>query len=247
MAEAGRLTPRRRVLAALAALAPAVLRPLLRGLQATLRVEYLGVEPLRARWAAGERAILCFWHNRLLMLPLVAAGQPVCIMVSQHRDGELGSRLLAAWGVTTVRGSATRGAVGGFLRLVDAYRRGHNLAVLPDGPRGPRYVAKPGAIHLARAVGAPIYPMAYAASRVRHLRSWDRLVIPMPFARVVLSVGAPLAVPSGASTEELAALCTELEHRLRALTTAVEGRVGMAALAPDPAPRPAEGPAAPPP
>lgn len=247
MADAGRFTLRRRVLAALAALAPALLRPLLRGLQATLRVEYVGVEPLRARWAAGERAVLCCWHNRLLMVPLVAAGEPVCILVSQHRDGELGARLLAAWGVTAVRGSVTRGAVSGFLRLVDAYRRGHNLAVLPDGPRGPRYVAKPGAVHLARAVGAPIYPMAYAASRVRQLRSWDRLVVPMPFARVVMAVGAPLAVPQGASGEELSALRLELERRLRELTAAVEERRGMAALAPDPPPRLAERAAAPPP
>jgi lysophospholipid acyltransferase (LPLAT)-like uncharacterized protein len=247
MADAGPLTLRRRVLAALAAMAPYLLRPLLRLLQWSLRVEYVGAEDLQARWARGERAVLSFWHNRLLMLPIITRGQPVCIMVSQHRDGDLGTGLLNAWGVTTVRGSATRGAVGGFLRLVDAYRRGNNLAVIPDGPRGPRYVAKPGVVHLAKAVGAPIYPMAYAANRVRQLRSWDRLIVPLPFAHVVFAVGAPLMVPAGASADELAALRTELERRLIEVTASVEGRLGMAKLAPDPRPRVPQQPAAPPP
>ncbi len=247
MTDAGPLTLRRRVLAALAALAPVLLRPLLRLLQASLRIQYVGDEDLRARWARGERVVLSFWHNRLLMLPIVTTGQPVCIMVSQHRDGELGTGLLNAWGVATVRGSATRGAVGGFLRLVDAFRHGNNLAVIPDGPRGPRYVAKPGVIHLAKAVEAPIYPMAYAADRVRQLRSWDRLIIPLPFAHVVVAVGAPLTVPVGASAEELTALRAELEHRLVEVTRSVESRVGMATLASDPPPPVPPQPASPPP
>jgi lysophospholipid acyltransferase (LPLAT)-like uncharacterized protein len=244
MSDHGRLTVRRRVLAALAGAAPLLLRPLLRLLQASLRIEYVGAEDLQASWARGERAILSFWHNRLLMLPIVAGGRPVCIMVSHHRDGELATGLLAAWGVSTVRGSASRGAVSGFLRLVDAYRHGHNLAVLPDGPRGPRYVAKPGVVHLAKAVGAPIYPMAYAANRVRHLKSWDRLLVPLPFARVTIVVGAPLSVPPQASADELTALCAELERRLIQVTEAVDAPHAAAApLAP--APRPQDLPPAP--
>ena len=236
MAHAARPTLRRRLLAALARLAPLPLRPLLRLLHASMRVEILGAEELRAHWTRGQRAILCFWHNRLLMLPIIAGGAPMCIMVSQHRDGELAAGLLGAWGIATVRGSTTRGGVGGFLRMVDAYRRGHNLVVLPDGPRGPRYVAKPGVVHLARATGAPIYPMAYAATRVRQLRSWDRLLVPSPFARAVVVVGAPLAVPAHASAEDLAALRGEIEQRLVAVTTAAEARAGMTSLTPDPAP-----------
>jgi lysophospholipid acyltransferase (LPLAT)-like uncharacterized protein len=211
---------RRRLRRPLAAIAPPLLDLLLRALRFTLRFDYVNAEDLQARWQRGEQAIVAFWHNRLLMLPVVAAGVPICIMVSHHRDGQVATRLLAGFGVSTVRGSASRGAVAGFLRLVDAYRRGHNLAVLPDGPRGPRYVAKPGVIRLAKAVGAPIYPMTYAASRAAHLRSWDRLLIPLPFARIRIAVGAPLSVPPQASAAELEALRAELEGRLNALTAA---------------------------
>jgi len=222
---AQRLTLRRRVLARLANLAPLLLRPLLRLLRASLRVEYVGDAALRAQWARGEQVILSFWHNRLLMLPVIGAGVPMCIMVSHHRDGEVATRLLAAWGVSTVRGSASRGAVGGFLRLVDAYRSGHSLAVLPDGPRGPRYVAKPGVIHLAKATGAPIYPAAYVAARAWRLKSWDRLIVPKPFGRLRIEVGTPLQVPSDSTPAQLDALRDELETRLNALTTALEASV----------------------
>ena len=89
----------------LARLAPPLLQIVLRLLQWTLRVDMRGDDTLRERWARGERAIVSFWHNRLLMLPLIADGQPMCIMVSQHRDGEIATHLLGAWGVETVRGS----------------------------------------------------------------------------------------------------------------------------------------------
>jgi lysophospholipid acyltransferase (LPLAT)-like uncharacterized protein len=209
----------------LARLAPPILRIALRLLRWTLRIDTVGDEALRARWARGERAIVSFWHNRLLMLPLIADGRPICVMVSHHRDGEIATNLLASWGVTTVRGSASRGAVAGFLRLVDAYRHGHNVAVLPDGPRGPRYVAKPGVVRLAKAVGSPIYPISYAANRVARLRSWDGLIIPLPFARVRIQIGEALDVPAHASAEQLDLCRSELEQRLIALTESVEASV----------------------
>ena len=222
----GRRTLRRRVLARLADLGPWLLRPLLYALQVSLRVEYAGDAELRARWARGERAIVAFWHNRLLILPVIASGVPFCIMVSQHRDGELATGLLAAWGISTVRGSATRGAVGGFLRLVDAYRGGDNLAVIPDGPRGPRYVAKPGVVHLAKAIDAPIYPLAYAASRAWRVKSWDRLLVPYPFSRIRIAIDSPLVVPHDATAEQVAAIRADLESRLNTLTHALEAQLG---------------------
>jgi lysophospholipid acyltransferase (LPLAT)-like uncharacterized protein len=196
---------------------PRLLRLGLTVLGWTLRVDLVDSGGLLAHWRSGAQAIVAFWHDRLLVMPLVARDAPVCILVSHHRDGEIATRALGAFGVHTVRGSATRGAVGGFLRLVEAFRQGYNLAVIPDGPRGPRYAVKPGVIRLAKATGAPIYPVSYTTSRAVRLRSWDRLLIPLPFARVTVRIGEPLAVSRDAKGEELEERRRSLEESLAAL------------------------------
>ena len=111
-----------------------------------MRIQYVDADDLFARWARGEQIILAFWHNRVVMMPIPyqGRGRKVCIMNSQHRDGEIATRALERWGIRSVRGSATRGGAGGFLQLVNAFRDGYDLAVVPDGPRGPRYVVKRG-------------------------------------------------------------------------------------------------------
>lgn len=195
-------------------MAPALLSATLRLLAWTVRVTMVNADELFGRWARGDRVIVAFWHNRSLMMPLAASGQPICIMNSQHRDGEIATRAAARWGIDCVRGSATRGGAGGFLQLVRAYRRGFNLAVVPDGPRGPRCRAKPGVIHLAKATGAPIIPVSFAASRSRELGSWDRLVIPLPFARVAFVIGEAIEVPRHADDATVEEFRVRLESRL---------------------------------
>lgn len=218
----------RRALArkALVAVAPMVLSAALRVLAWTVRVRLVNVDEVFGRWARGERVILAFWHNRVVMMPLQCRGRKVCIMNSQHRDGEIATRALAHWGIRSVRGSATRGGVGGFLRLVDAYRDGFDLAVVPDGPRGPRCRVKPGVLYLAKATGARIVPVSYAAGWKRRLRSWDRLVVPLPFSRVVYVAGDPLTVPRDAGEPEIEHLRVELEGRLNRATADAEAAVG---------------------
>ena len=196
------------------AVAPALLSGALRVLSWTVRIRFVHGEELFSRWARNERIILAFWHNRVLMMPIQSRGQPICIMNSQHRDGEIASRALQRWGIRSVRGSATRGGVAGFLRLIDAFRDGWNLAVVPDGPRGPRYAAKPGVVYLAKATGAPIFPISYAARWKLELNSWDRLVIPLPFSRVIYVAGDPLTVPRDADDGQIERLRVELEERL---------------------------------
>jgi hypothetical protein len=208
---------RERLLGALVVLAPAALSGALRVLARTLRIEYQNADALFDLWARRERVIIAFWHNRSVLMPVPYRGEKMCIMNSQHRDGEIATRALARWGIHSVRGSATRGGIGGFRQLVRAYRDGYDLAVVPDGPRGPRYVAKPGVIHLAKATGAPIFPVSYAASRARRLRSWDQLIIPLPFARVVFAVGVPITVARDADDATVEALREALETSLSAL------------------------------
>ena len=213
-------------------LAPRLISGALWLIAKTVRIQYVNADDLFARWARGEQVILAFWHNRVVMMPIPyqGRGRKVCIMNSQHRDGEIATRALERWGIRSVRGSATRGGAGGFLQLVNAFRGGYDLAVVPDGPRGPRYVVKRGVIHLAKATGAPIIPVAYGASRKRQLSNWDRLIIPLPFARIVYVVGAPLEVPRHISDDDAEALRVELESRLRAVTAAADARVDTATV-----------------
>lgn len=202
---------------ALLALAPPLLSGALRLVSATWKLRLIDAELLFATWTQ-RPVILAFWHNRVLPLPLVARGQRVCILNSQSRDGEIATRALARWNIHSVRGSATRGGEKGFLALVRAQRRGYHLAVVPDGPRGPRYVVKPGVIHLARFTGAPIFPVTASASRFHQLRSWDRLLVPLPFAEVRYYVGEPLEVAAHSDEARLEHWRRELEQRLRQLT-----------------------------
>jgi len=209
----------------LTAVAPFLISAVLRLVALTIRVRYHNADDLFARWARGEQVILALWHNRVVMMPIAGRGQKVCIINSQSRDGEIATRALERWGIRSVRGSATRGGAGGFLQLVNAYRDGYNLAVVPDGPRGPRYAVKPGVIHLARATGATIIPVTYDATRKRQLRSWDRLIIPLPFAQVHFIAGEPLIVPRHADDDAVERLRLDLEARLQAITAAAAALV----------------------
>jgi len=199
--------------------APFLISAALYVLKLTLWVRFDNADDLFARWQRGEQVLVAFWHNRVLMMPLANRSAKLCVMNSRSRDGEIATRAMARWGIHSVRGSASRGAVAGFLQLVRAFRDGYSLALVPDGPRGPRYQAKAGIIHLARATGAPLYPVTYAASHKIELRSWDRLIIPLPFSRVRFVVGEPLLVPRHADDTQVEVCRRELESRLNAMTS----------------------------
>lgn len=217
------------LLAIVPVVAPPVVYAVLWLLARTLRVDIVGLDAVEEYWRRDERVILTFWHGRVLGMAIAAriTAARACILVSRHRDGEMAARVLRLWGVETVRGSTTRGAVAGFRRLVTAHRRGFDLAVVPDGPRGPCCNAQKGVAYLARATGAPIVPVSYAADRAWRLRSWDRMVVPKPFARVTIVAGAAFAVPADADEVRIEAARARVEAELNALTVEAERQVGV--------------------
>ncbi len=145
--------------------APALIAGLIRGVGRTMRIETVDAEGIATRWRRSEASIIAFWHGRQLMLPLAYHGSGLTILISRHRDGELISRAMLAFGFDAARGSTTRGGAIGLRALVDAGRKGRDLAVTPDGPRGPREIVQPGVIQLARMTGLPIFPLAFGASK----------------------------------------------------------------------------------
>jgi len=203
-------------------LAPPIISSLLWLFSRTWRVCFVDAQDFFERWEH-ERILFTFWHNRVIAMPPAAHGRRVCIMISQSRDGEIASRVLQRWNIRAVRGSASRGGTSGSLQLLRAFRNGDSIAVVPDGPRGPRYEVKPGVVHLARATGAPLYPVSCGVTRFLQIRSWDRLIIPLPFATLIYVVGEPISVARDVDDADLDAIRQRLESSLRELTVRADG------------------------
>ena len=148
---------------------PALAAVVIRLLAFTMRIEYVNYEEYR-EISEGGNTIVAFWHGRLFMMPLAYFGRGgMTILVSRHRDGELIARTVRRFGIESVRGSSTRGWMEGFKGLLRAARAGRDLAITPDGPKGPARKAQTGAVQLASRTGLPIIPMAFSASKKKFL------------------------------------------------------------------------------
>ena len=171
--------------------------PLLGLLARSWTVEVDGEAPWRALADHGKPYVLLCWHDALLPLLWWHRRRGITIVVSEARDG----RYLAAWGrrlgYFESRGSSTRGGVRALLGAVRTLRAGRPAAFTPDGPRGPRRIFKDGALVAAQRGRAPVIAVHAAASRAWRLRSWDRMLVPKPFARVRIAYGIPVEVGTG--------------------------------------------------
>jgi lysophospholipid acyltransferase (LPLAT)-like uncharacterized protein len=163
--------------------------------------------------------IFCLWHSELLCHMWNFRGLGIVVLISEHGDGEIAARAAASMGYHTIRGSSSRGAERALLALVRAVEEGAHVAVTPDGPRGPAESFAPGALIAAQRSGAPIVLLRATASRCWRLRSWDRFIIPKPFARVTIVVGAPEPVQAG-TARAAAAEAPRFQALMRALPEA---------------------------
>ncbi len=201
---------------------PWLLRLFVRAVCSTLRYRWhelrLGFE---ARAPEGP-VIYAFWHARFFPLMYTHRRRRIRVVVSHHKDGELVSRVISGLGFGTVRGSTTRGGREALYASLRVLRSGDDLAITPDGPRGPREVAQIGAVAVARLSGRAIVPVASACRPEIALRSWDRYRLPLPFARCVVAYGPPLFVPPNTTPGGLEAFRSELGERLRVLTLRAE-------------------------
>jgi lysophospholipid acyltransferase (LPLAT)-like uncharacterized protein len=199
----------------------------IRALRSTLRLRHHGDEAQRRREAGNERLILAFWHRHLLLMPYAYRGRGISVLVSQSRDGEMIASTVAHFGIATARGSSSRGGASGLRELLRQGAQGLDLAFTPDGPRGPRGRVQPGVLMAAAATGFPIQPVALAATRARRLRSWDRFVVPLPFAAVHFVYGPELHI---ARRDDLTAAAGELAARLDRAEVEAEALAGVVRL-----------------
>ncbi|MCP9927407.1 lysophospholipid acyltransferase family protein [Cyanobium sp. CH-040] len=165
--------------------------------------------------------IYALWHCHVFFMPLLRlhARRPVAVLLSSHRDARIVGVAARMRGVDLVPGSSTRGGLTAYRRLLQLLRGGQSVCITPDGPRGPARQVKQGVLHLARQSGCAVVPVGLALTRRCRLRSWDRSVLPLPFGRAVLALGAPLYVPGSRDRlgreAEAAALASALEATSR--------------------------------
>ena len=202
--------------------APAVGAVLVRILGLTWRVTVVGVDDVEVMWRERRAVMYIVWHGRILILPWfyrrLRRGRGVrapLVLVSRSRDGQLGTRYVGHFGLSVVRGSSSRGGGAALRGLVTAIRNGVDVAIVPDGPRGPREQLQGGVVALAALTGAPVVPLAIAAEPARRLSSWDRFLVPWPFARCLLAFGTPRRVARDADRDQAA---KELEQALAEIT-----------------------------
>jgi hypothetical protein len=198
--------------------------PLIRLLARTWRFRVEGREHLDAADAARQPLIVAFWHGRILPGIAYFRDRGIVVITSENFDGEWIARIIHRFGYGTARGSSSRGAVKALVRLRKDMAGGRWTAFTVDGPRGPRRVAQPGAVWLARSSGHAILPFHAEADRAWTIASWDRAQIPKPFAAISLCIAEPLTV---APDEDVDAALARLQAALEAIearTVAAAGR-----------------------
>lgn len=187
-----------------AAAAPLVGRLALTLLGGTCRPVYVDWDAAAPVTDSERPVIYAFWHSRMIMMffPRRHRRREIVLLVSPSRDGEIIRKVLASFGYRTIRGSSAKGGHQALRSMAALLADGSDVAITPDGPRGPAGQAKMGALLLARMSGAAIVPIAFGASWAVRAGSWDRLLVPLPFASVRYAAGAPIIVPPDADDLE---------------------------------------------
>lgn len=197
-----------------------------RAIAITLRIRYEHRERLEAAASSGTGAILVVWHGRSLIPANVWRNRGFWVLVSLSRDGEMQRHIFERFGFQVVRGSSSRGGLRALLQLARKVREGGCLALTPDGPRGPTHRVQQGTVFLAERAGCPVVPVGVSARPRKLFASWDRYMLPMPFARAAVVIGEPVHVPPDLDDEGRARAAEAIERALNAAEDRAEELMG---------------------
>lgn len=197
-----------------ASLGPPAAAALIRALHATLRVRHARTASIDALNREGNNYVYAFWHGQILQMIYARFARPATVMISQHHDGELIASTIRRFGLEAARGSTTRGGSQALRVMVKAAGAGRVIIFTPDGPRGPRHSVQPGVVRAAQLAGIPIVPGAVIAERRKHLASWDRFEVPLPFTRVIYLYGDPIPVPRALDADQFEVARAEVERTM---------------------------------
>jgi lysophospholipid acyltransferase (LPLAT)-like uncharacterized protein len=183
----------------------------------TIRIESVNEEAVRKRLENGEKVLAAIWHQRIITVIRYASRFSMyrpSVMISQSRDGDLIADVFSRLHFRPVRGSSSRDGRKALAAMVEDLRHNPFAVHVLDGPKGPRGVIKPGLIVLARQAGVPVTPVYISVSRAWVLGSWDRMVVPKPFSRVVIRWDEPTAVPGEADEQQFEDVRLGIERRM---------------------------------
>ncbi|HKS80175.1 MAG TPA: lysophospholipid acyltransferase family protein [Candidatus Acidoferrales bacterium] len=194
----------------------------------TLRFEVVGVHNAANLRDSEEPAIGAFWHRCIFPAIWIWRGRGIVVMNTVNFDGQWTRRVIERLGFGTAQGSSSRGAMEGLMVMAQRLQDGHSVAFTIDGPRGPRFVAKPGAVILARRTGNPVTLFHICLERAFTLKkSWDRFQIPLPFSRAVMFVAPPIRVPTDAGSEVMHEKQKEIQATLERVRDLAESWFGL--------------------
>ena len=201
-----------------------VLRFILWALTSTYRVQKVIGQDIADRVITDEKTIYapCYWHQHhvlcsTLMRSWIRLGFRACFLVSASVDGDVPERIARSWGADVIRGSANQTGALVLRDMQEKIRNGVAIVTTADGPNGPKYEFKQGVALMARIGGTPMVPLACAADRAWYLNRWDDFMIPKPFAKIVLAVGEPVAIPRDTPMGKLTEYRLEMQYATNAL------------------------------
>ena len=181
----------------------------------TLRFERKGWENWEKIETDGKLPVMTFWHNRIFGATYYFRNRGIVVITSQSFDGEYIARFIKRFGFGAVRGSSTRGGIGALVEMIRLMKKGLPMGFSIDGPKGPKYVAKAGAVLLAKKTGNPLMPFLVETEKYwQFSKTWDDLQIPKPFSRALVLIGEPIYVDKDASGEEIEKTREFLQEKL---------------------------------
>ena len=208
----------------------------------TMRWQVIGRDAAEAAWQGDDGVICCFWHGRLLYAPKIwpTRTQPVAVLASRSRDGDMITNITERFGIRSIRGSSSnskkdqdKGALRAFRDMVAQVKSGHAMAITPDGPRGPRMRAASGVARLAKTTRATVLPFTWSSTNARQFKSWDRMMLPMPFGRGVIIWADPIEIPDRLDADGVEALRLRIEASLNDITRRADALCGRDPVEPD--------------
>jgi len=192
----------------------------------SLRYRCLGKEVYPDRAKVPANYVACFWHENILVPCYLFARRDIMVLISQHADGEMIAQTCEWLGFGTIRGSKTRGGIKAMREMVRACE-GHHIAVMPDGPRGPRRKLELGLIYLSAKTGIPIILLGVGHDRPWRLNTWDQFCVPRPFSSAIVVASDPIHIPADADREMLEEYRARIEEMLNRVTDHAEKLVTL--------------------